>query len=58
MLWIFITYCMTNNSEEWAPNGRGDGDHVVDHTFVFRVGDIGNVKDVSYGAGQTFQAAT
>lgn len=51
------THGVARHGDERAADGSGDGDHVVDDAFVLRVGDVGDVEDVTHRVGQALQAA-
>lgn len=48
---------MARHGDERATDGGGDGDHVVNDAFVLRVGDVGDVEDVTHRVGQALQTA-
>lgn len=49
---------MARHSNERAPHGSCNGNHVVDDTFILRVGDICDAEDVPHGVRQALQTAT
>lgn len=48
---------MARHSDERAPQGGCNRNHVVDDTFVLRVGDIGDVEDLPHSVRQALQTA-
>lgn len=48
---------MARHGDKRATDGSGDGDHVVNDAFVLRVGDVGDVEDVTHRVRQALQTA-
>lgn len=52
-----FTHGAACHSNTRAPHGSGDRNHVVDDSFLLRLGDVGKVEDAPHRVRQALQTA-